>query len=77
MSNLEILVAVLITALTVFAGFAVHIARFNLLEGNRLTSMEARLMAIEAELKRICQVIGRHDAILREHDVEMEILKQK
>ena len=46
------------------------------LEENR-SPIEARLMAIENELKRICQVLGRHDAILREHDVEIEILKQK
>ena len=50
---------------------------FNSVEQNRVTSIEARLIAIEAELKRICYVLGRHDALLKGHDTDIEMLKRK
>ena len=69
MTNVQLLVAALIPTFTVIAGLVVQNGRFNALE-SRMSSLETRLVAIEGDLRRFYEILGRHDA-------EIEILKRK
>ena len=62
MSNVQLLLAVLIPTFTVIAGFVV--------QNGRLNSIETRLIAIEGDLRRFYEILGRHDG-------EIEMLKRK
>ena len=73
MTNVQLLLVVFIPTFTVIAGFAVQNARFNSLENfmnGRFASIEARLIAIEADLRRFYEILGRHEG-------EIEMLKRK
>ena len=62
MTNLQLLLAVSIPTFTIIAGFVV--------QNGRLNSIEARLIAIEADLRRFYEIVGRHEG-------ELEMLKRK